>query len=401
MNTTALKNLWKFTVFASLMLLAIFVVENINHRFWLNDFKVYYLAAKAWLAGEQVYGIPFGLSSGLYKYSPFTLFFVFPYTVFPFEIADIIHFFVLAFVIVYVFYVIRRILRDYLVTKLPENLNLLFSFAFVCVLIHFVKELHLGNINVVLLLLSCLSLEAMLKSRHILSGVLFGLVVLTKPFFLILILPLIFRKKWRVLAGFSGILVLSFVLPVIFFGFSESVFLYKEWVRNLFAHQSDYPAHNSIQYLIQHFIYPGVPNQFQYVIIAFGGMVFLVMHYFNRKTEMQHENPERLQNIGLIIEWFTLIAILPNLVKTDSEHFLCSLPMIVMIIFYLASEKKILPVVFFILLIFFYGGNSTDLLGTDLSDRLFNMGLIGISNMFLVGFAVVVFYRTRGQITQP
>ncbi|MFZ4564774.1 MAG: glycosyltransferase 87 family protein, partial [Bacteroidales bacterium] len=172
MDKGTLKLLWKFTAFASVMMLVIFTFENINGRFWLNDFKVYYLAAKALLAGEQVYGIPFGLSSGLYKYSPFTLFFVFPFCLFPFEIARIIHFFLLGSVIVLVFFIIYEVYKNYLHEKSWKNINLLFTLAFVCVLIHFVKELHLGNINVLLLLLLCFSADALMKSRFILSGIL-------------------------------------------------------------------------------------------------------------------------------------------------------------------------------------------------------------------------------------
>jgi len=392
MDKGTLKLLWKFTVFASVMMLVIFTFENINGRFWLNDFKVYYLAAKALLAGEQVYGIPFGLSSGLYKYSPFTLFFVFPFCLFPFEIARIIHFFVLGAVIVLVFFIIYEVYKNYLHEKSWKNINLLFTLAFVCVLIHFVKELHLGNINVLLLLLLCFSADALMKSRFILSGILFGLVVLTKPFFLILILPLLFRKKWSVLVSLGGTLVVAFLIPALFFGFSYTVFLYTEWIRNIFAHNANYPGHNSIQYLLHFYINPNIPNEFQYVIIAGGALVFLIMHYFNRVFEKKHGNTDRVQTAGFLSEWFVLIAILPNMVKTDSEHFLCTLPLIILIIFYLASKRQILMTVFFIILIFFYGANSTDLLGTTLSDTLFNMGLIGISNLFIIAVALFIFY---------
>lgn len=396
-DKNSIKLLWKFVVFVSVMILVIFTIENINGRFWLNDFKVYYMAAKALLTGQQVYGIPFGESSGLYKYSPFVLFFVFPYCLVSFEIARIIHFFVLGLVILSVFFVIHEIYKQYLFEKPWKNINLLFSFAFICVLIHFVKELHLGNINVLLLFLLCLSIYALLKNRLILSGVLFGLVLLTKPFFLILILPLVFRKKWTVLVSMGGMLIVGFLMPAIFFGFSHNVFLYSEWIRNIFAHNANYPGHNSIQYLIQHFINPNVPNEFQYVIIAGGGMLFLIMHYFNRKFEKNQGDTERVRQAGLIMEWFVLIAILPNLVKTDSEHFLCSLPLIFLIIFYLAQKKRVIPTAFFIILIFFYGANSTDLLGTQLSDTLFSMGLIGLSNLFIIAFALVIYYGSESR----
>ncbi|MEI6456446.1 MAG: hypothetical protein WCO93_09170, partial [bacterium] len=79
---TKILTYWKFIVFAFVLFLTAFIFENINGRFWLNDFKVYYMAAKALLTGNQVYDLPFGEPSGYYKYSPFVLFFFFPYCIF-------------------------------------------------------------------------------------------------------------------------------------------------------------------------------------------------------------------------------------------------------------------------------------------------------------------------------
>jgi hypothetical protein len=204
---------------------------------------------------------------------------------------------------------------------------------------------------------------------------------------------LLFRKKWSTLISLGGTLIIAFLIPGIFFGFSKSVDLHTEWIHTMFAHNANYPGHNSIQYLIQYYIDPNVPNAFQYLIIAGGGLLFLVIHYFNRKFEIKNGNPAQVQNAGLVMEWFVLIAILPNLVKTDSEHFLCSLPLIMLIIYYLASKKQILVITLFVVLIFFYGANSTDLLGIKLSDALFNMGLIGVSNLFIIAFALIIFFK--------
>jgi hypothetical protein len=71
-----------FIVFATVLFAAIFAIEKINERFWLNDFKVYYSAAQALISGEQVYGVPFGLDTGFYKYSPFVAMLFVPYTFF-------------------------------------------------------------------------------------------------------------------------------------------------------------------------------------------------------------------------------------------------------------------------------------------------------------------------------
>ena len=93
-----------FIVFVALACLAIFVFENINHRFWLNDFKVYYGGATALLNGEQVYGVLYSLGSGYYKYSPFTALLAIPFCLFNFNTAAIFQFFILSFSIILLFF---------------------------------------------------------------------------------------------------------------------------------------------------------------------------------------------------------------------------------------------------------------------------------------------------------
>src|SRR4028119_1906921 len=102
-----------FILFASVLFLAAFVIENINGRFQLYDFLVYYSAADALLQGKQVYGIPFGLGSGFYKYAPFVLFLFIPYCVLSFKAACVIHFALLSFCFIASFLLLRNLFRTY------------------------------------------------------------------------------------------------------------------------------------------------------------------------------------------------------------------------------------------------------------------------------------------------
>jgi len=40
----------RFAVVVSLLFLILLILQNYNGRFWMNDFKVFYLAAKAFVA---------------------------------------------------------------------------------------------------------------------------------------------------------------------------------------------------------------------------------------------------------------------------------------------------------------------------------------------------------------
>src|SRR5262245_36938147 len=113
MNNDRLRPYTPFILFAVMIFAAIFAVEKINDRFWLNDFKVYYSAAHALINGQQVYGIPFGLDTGFYKYSPFVAMLFVPYTFFSYEAASIIHFVILSTVTILTIIILGRLIGKY------------------------------------------------------------------------------------------------------------------------------------------------------------------------------------------------------------------------------------------------------------------------------------------------
>lgn len=386
---------FKFVLFASLVLIAIFVIENINHRFWLNDFRVYYSAAQAFIGGTQVYGTLFALGSGYYKYSPFTLILVLPLCLFPFNVACIIEYFFLAVSIICLFIVAWHIINNYLFDDKLKNRNAFLIVAFVCVVNHLVRELHLGNINVVLLMLLCFSLLFVLQKRFVLAGVLLAVVIITKPFFILLLLPLFLRKNYKTLFSFC-ISILFFVInPALVTGFPRTIELHKEWIRTMIEHNSSFPSSNTIESLLKLYIVPGASNSIQYVVMIAVCIGYLFFFYNNRKAERKNNNDMRITNANLIIEWFLLIAIMPSLFKTDTQHFLLSLPLIMIILFYLSTSGNYFLIAGFIVLMFFYGGNSSDFLGRVFSERLSEAGALGISNLLLLFWTIAIHFNLR------
>lgn len=97
---------------------------------------------------------------------------------------------------------------------------------------------------------------------------------------------------------------------------------------------------------------------------------------------------------------FLLTAIIPNLVITDTEHFLLSLPLIVLLICFLYTKKNRLLTAGFVVLIFFYGGNSSDLIGKKLATQFDQLGVLGLSNLLLIA-AVVFLYMKEGYKWRP
>jgi hypothetical protein len=388
-----------FTVFILILYLMNLVINNINGRFFVSDFKVFYLAAKNLLAGEKVYMIAFGLDSGLYKYSPMALVFFIPYTLFPFKIAAIIHLLILSFCYWCSFLLTRKILSAWFFPEVKHE-GWLFSLAVICTLIFFVKELYLGNVNILLILLCLMALNDILLGKQWKGGVLLGIVLLIKPFFLILMLPLALRKKFRALTGIAVTLSAGFIIPFFIMGFQRSLILHKDWMVTILKHGSEFPSLNSIDYLLQHYLFPDLAGNVKYLIIIAAGILSGCLIMINLRGENIGNKGQGMEERNFIIEWFTLLAMIPNLMKTDTEHFLASIPIITFIIYYIAVSRRFWLIPVMVILMFFYGGNSQDALGKEFSYRLFSMGLIGISNLLLVLMTLLLYLDLKNRKTR-
>ena len=388
---------YKFIITALIICGAIFTVENINGRFWLNDFKVYYLAAKALLNGDPIYGVSFGLKSGLYKYSPFSLFLFLPYTIFSFKVASILHFLIITFSAIATLIIIKKLITGYIFISQKVKENLLLVIVFIGAINHITRELHLGNINIIILLLTSLAVLLMLKDRQVFAGILFGIVMVTKPYFLILILPLLAYKKRDTVISLILSILFFILVPTLFFGVTENITIHKEWFGELMAHSSALESFQTFGSLTRRYIYHDIPDNFHYYAIAVVSLLYIL--YFWLKNQQVGDNNNsgfRMQNANLIIDCFLLIAIIPNLIITDDQHFLLSIPIIAILLWYVYLKKNYFLIGGFVLLMICYGGDSPDILGSQLSRQVENMGILGISNLIMI--AAVIFLTLRKEI---
>nr|MCU0320617.1 DUF2029 domain-containing protein [Flavobacteriales bacterium] len=133
-----------------LVLLALFlllmVVEHINGRFWLNDFRVYYGAAGSLRNGEPLYGIAHGLGSGLFKYAPVLALIYLPFTLLPYTAAATLQYLLIALAFVDALRRMDHLLRTQLTGQAEARPLVLWLFALLMG-VHLHRELHLGNIN--------------------------------------------------------------------------------------------------------------------------------------------------------------------------------------------------------------------------------------------------------------
>lgn len=384
------KNIFNgYTAFVAAVCLLTFTLNMINGRFHLGDFRVYYTAAERLVSGEAVYLVSFYEGSGFYKYSPATLLLFIPYTIFPYKAAAILHFCLLSGAYWYFFILLRRVIRGYLVTVPVKKEILLLAVSFLCIAIHLSRELYLGNINIVLLLLCCLALHDFISGREIRGGILLAVAIITKPYLLFILLPLVLRKSRKALTMTLAGIAAGLLLPMVYPGPLRSFGLYRDWINTILSHGEGFPGMTSFNYLAEHYL-PGWPAWGSWLIlpVALGLLSWFIL--LNISKEKKASLPgERERNLAF--EWFLILGLLPNLVRTDWVLMLFTAPLITYMIFGIAAGRRYWFIPVLAVLLFFYGMNSDDLLGRELSRYILHSGLMGLSNFLLVLVSLFMF----------
>jgi len=195
-------------------------------------------------------------------------------------------------------------------------------------------------------------------------------------------------------------LTAGLILPALAFGIAGNISIHREWVTNLLSHNEGYESYQSLFSVIRNNIFPGIPGYFQYIVFIAGGLFAVVLAGLTLRRERKISG-EAGAGADLAMEWFIILALIPSLVKTDTEHFMATAPLLVFLFYYLSSEKKLLPAMILAVLLFFFGGNSTDLLGRDLSDTLFRAGMTGIANLLIIAMTLIIYFRDTKREPSP
>lgn len=375
----------KYYWVALLFFILFFINQWITGRFWLNDFKVYYLAMQNFLNGEAIYGIPFGLQSGFYKYTPFALL---PFSVFyyiPYNIAASVYYFLIVIAILTVIYKIYQLFIKIFNIKEDKKNTILFLTTLVLIN-HFYRELHLGNVNVILLLLYVVSLEFITKDKQWFAGLLMGVGILIKLHFIVLLPVLLIFSKFKASVSLVITVIVGLFVPVLFLGFEQNNILLNDWFQIMKGHNQNITTSVDTIYgitnkLLSIFGFEQKGLWFSLVILGVIGTLFTCFVIKNKGDFSVNFKIKKF-----IIVYFMAIACIPLITVTDSEHFLFSLPLVMFCMFLLFSKVNISPVYKVLILIsfVFYGGNWHDLWGHSISVFFTQNGFLGIGNMMLI-----------------
>jgi hypothetical protein len=383
-----------FTCIFAVLALAYYVLETVNGRNQMADFRVYYDACKHFLDGTQVYGQAYGVSSGFYKYSPFAIIPFIPLALLPYGIASVLYYLIVMLLFVEV------TARVFDVLKLPKNGKIAIWFLVIISLFaldHIERELHLGNVNLFLLLLCFWLMDALAGSKRLLSGILLAVLLLFKPHFIVLVPLLIWRIRWRELLVGAFFFGLGLLLPSLYLGWKDNLQMLGDWGLAIKDHNVALEkSPNTIYGLINAGLHGFGANLKSLIVIGSSLIIVAVftLFYLLRSRAIQPD----IQR--WFLEIFFIVAIIPNLTHTDTEHFIWSWPLIAFIVsimlrirFYgykmyiLALAIAFIPYVL----------NSPDIVGTNLRNFFDEGGGLGMANLIfmLLAFSLVVFHREQ------
>lgn len=357
------KYFWKgarwFALFPVLYLVLLFI----NNRFQLSDFNVYFGAADALINGEQVYGKAFGLSSGFYKYSPEILVPFLPFALLKYDVAAVLFYLINTGIIL-------LLLNEFKQTffKSYEWVREVWFFLIFTVLFfgdQLERELFLGNVNAVLLLLTLWAVRSIENKQHAKAGLIYAVVLCFKIHFLILLPYFILKKEWKVLLytviGLIGMAITLFICVP-----NRFVVLHSQWLKAVQAHnvQLDHSP-NTIYFFIQKILsslhMSVIP--IAAVLIGLGIAGFAYLTFIWTKIGMGFQSKEAL----------VLLALIPVLTHTDTEHFLWAMPFFLMMLITISTWNKNGKIAAGIVLLFAsipFLFNSPDIVGKGLSKQL-------------------------------
>ncbi|MFM7726065.1 MAG: glycosyltransferase family 87 protein [Flavobacteriales bacterium] len=222
-----------FAITVGAVCLGYLALEWYNGRAQMADFRVYYDATNALLHGDTLYGKAFGVSSGFYKYSPFACLPFIPLAMMPYTLASVLYYLLITATIIFFSLRIAGYVQQLSRSEFSLRLPIL---AGIFLIDHLERELHLGNINLFLLVLLFEAYKALKSNNGIKGGVLYGIVLLFKPHFLLLLPYLLWKKQFRASIFSLGIVVLGILLPALAIGWNQNIHLVRQWLTAMSDH---------------------------------------------------------------------------------------------------------------------------------------------------------------------
>ena len=375
MQQAKMKQTLYFKIAVAMICFIYFILQHLHGRAEMADFRVYYDAANALKNGDTVYGLAFGISSGFYKYSPMAAVLFVPFTWLTYPIAAGLFYMIISITITWFCIEALQLLNKHF----PKDKLLLSAFVTTLFLAdHIERELHLGNVNL-LLLIACVFMNYFGKpNNHWASGGLYALILMFKPHFLILAPVLFLFGKFRTLATTFLFIMLALLLPTLICGVEKNIELHQHWWEAMKAHNIALHVSPNTIYGILHTAIPIELPPLTYILSGLTITGALLLIAWRKSLTLKTE-----QRFNFF--FFLAIAMIPNLAHTDTEHFMWSWPLIAFLCqCQIYDNRNLLHIGLMVIAFIPYSLNSPDIVGKDLTFIFDEGGLLGIANLILL-----------------
>ena len=358
-------------------------VEMSNDKLWTNDFKVYFEATVDYFNGNNPYVKNYGLDTGYFKYPPFTLYIFKFFTFFSYGTSQLIHLFLLMISLIVSIVTLKELVPKIFKFEFKTNQGWILFVPFLIVAIHLVREFHMGNINLYLLVFFVLGLKNIQSNKPLLTALFWSLMLILKPIMILAVIPLVFYKKWRIIAFMVAFGLFFFLFPIISTGWSGNLILWGNWVKSVSSHGGYIVSENSLTYLTNYYF--GIKSEWIPSLICLSILLGLMILQIVKGNKADSQ---------LIIWSVVLTGFSPNFFVTDTEHFLLIIPVLVFLLYLLSKTKPLLGWIFCSVAIILFSFNSNDLLGRELSDNFDAHGVLGIGNALFILVFLSVYIKT-------
>jgi hypothetical protein len=381
-----IKTYWVY-IFFFVICVAFMFAEMKNGRFWLSDFSVYYTAAERIISGINLYRHPEDLHY-IFKYSPTSATYFIPFLILPLAAAKVTYWIFLSLVIVFGFYMVSILLKDYSPNTggNTAKLNRVIFYGGILLALHYMRELHLGQVNYLLMISFIGLLLLYVKNKKPwLIALIWAAGIFIKPFGFILLPYFILKKRYAEVLYFFGFLLVFALLPLAFYhNWELFIGQYKSWIYELnveMAAKSDVflERNHTVFSVVARYLFlaPILASSLAvtiYKLIMLGG-ICLAFLWFILKGE-------KIKNAALL-EFSILFATIPLLAFTTENAF-CFTGLLIFITLFYFKQFNLGFKILLILSLLFIGANFSEIVGKQASAVLDNWSIIGIGAIGLI-----------------
>jgi hypothetical protein len=322
----------------------------------------------------------------VFKYAPPAALLFIPFTLPGPEASKYIYWIFLTFIMGHLLYLSRNIFTGG--SHVKSRITISIVLLIIITGTHFFRELHLGQVNLLLLWLYVLAMFAFYQNKQILSGIPLGISIFVKPFAIIFLPLFLLSGKFRASISFLMTAIVMFLIPFAFYpDLQQYIGLYGSWLEELsieLSNKQDLLAagNHTLFSVIARFTPIRLLPLIGSAKLVYQGLLLIMIGLFFLRFMLKDKS-----QFGRIKIFAVLIALIPMLAVTSYNAFILSLPLLACIIFKF-RKLTITSKILFIISCLLIGGNIYDISGPQLFDILWE---ISIYTWGSLGLMIILF----------